>query len=162
MKRPAYHHNHALPHKMEAELLRLNDRPVIQLLFVADRLQDDNTFLAAHTGLSPDDCMRFAYLAYVHGATAADFTLAAYMDPAVRQRPVAPLLTQLYKHLYGGDDGAQAWAKDTTHEILLNNGQSLKTTVGEFVDTRVGPFLQLSQGYRAILEREAARGDINL
>jgi hypothetical protein len=162
MKRPSYRHNHVLPQKIESELLRLNDRPVVQLLFVADRLADDNQYLSQHTGLSPTDCARFAYLAYVHGATAADLTLAAYMDPAVRKHPVAPLLTQLYTHLYAGSPGAQSWAKDTTHEILVNNGQNLHTTVGEFVDTRVAPFLQLSQGYRVILDREAARGAISL
>src|SRR6202012_2642444 len=68
MKRTSYKHNHSMPQKIEAEILKLNDRPVVQLLFVADRLSDDNLYLAQHTGMSPADCERFAYLAYVHGA----------------------------------------------------------------------------------------------
>ena len=46
MKTPAYHRSHTLPQKIQTELLRLNNRPIVQLLFVADRLADgfDNAF----------------------------------------------------------------------------------------------------------------------
>jgi hypothetical protein len=146
----AYRKNHVFPPSLQQNVLRLNDQPLIQMLFVADSLAERDAMMA-NRGLSPEDRFKYAYLAYAVGPPTAEAALAAYDDPARRGEPILPILTDLYarNNLENGASRRTAYkeAQQFATKVLVYNGQNATTTVEQFVDARVAPFTRLVYEY---------------